>query len=63
MSGDATVQETSRAGRPFLAPVLAVLTFRGSRADLDSLDRRHLLLGLALTGAVGAGRNWADPAV
>lgn len=38
-----------------------VLTFRATREELSSLNRRHLLLGLIMTWLVGVGRWWEDP--
>lgn len=62
MSDNADSGETGSA-RPFLATALAALSFRASREELGSLDGRHILLGLVLTWAMGAGRNWGDPGV
>jgi hypothetical protein len=60
MSGNVTAEKPEPA-RPFLATALAALSFRASREELGSLDWRHLLLGLVLTWAMGAGRNWGNP--
>jgi hypothetical protein len=47
--------------RQVLRDTLRVLFFRASGADIDRLDRRHLLFGLACTWLVGIGRSWDDP--
>jgi hypothetical protein len=39
MPGDATAADEFRPARPFMKSALAALTFRASRAELDSLDR------------------------
>src|SRR3954454_22335388 len=44
-----------------LRTALRVLTFRASREELHSLDRRHLAFGLVCTWLVGIGRWWDDP--
>jgi len=40
---------------------LRLLTFRATAAELERLDRRHLVLGLAWTWVVGIGRYWDHP--
>jgi hypothetical protein len=40
---------------------LRVLTFRATRDELTSLNRKHLRLGLIMTWLVGIGRWWEDP--
>jgi hypothetical protein len=40
---------------------LRILFFRASREELQQLDRRHLVYGLAWTWIVGMGRWWDDP--
>lgn len=44
-----------------LASAFRILTFRASSEELQSLNRRHLALGLLLTWLVGMGRWWEDP--
>ena len=41
--------------------VFRLLTFRIKRDELNSLDLRHLAVGLAGTWIVGMGRYWDDP--
>ena len=43
---------------PVLQTLLRLLTFRASREEMQHLDNRHLLLGLACTWLVGIGRSW-----
>src|SRR5689334_11993983 len=44
-----------------IATAARVLTFRATRNELRSFDRRHLFLGFLLTWLVGMGRWWEDP--
>ena len=44
-----------------LSTALRVLTFRVTRDELLSLDRRHLIFGLVSTWLVGMGRYWDNP--
>jgi hypothetical protein len=44
-----------------LRALFRLFSLRFSRADLESLDGRHLAFGLVLTGLAGAGRYWDHP--
>jgi len=46
-----------------LSTLWRLLTFRATRAELETFDHRHLLLGLLLVWIVGIGRTWDDPQV
>ena len=51
---------SDKARLPVVQTLIKLLTFRITRDELLSLDRRHLLAGLFLTWIVGIGRYWDD---
>ncbi len=53
---------TENVGHP-VRTLLRVLTFRATADDFAALGSRHLILGLACTWLVGAGRHWDNPRV